>query len=70
MANSDNGGNNRSYEGNSSLLTAAGLAAPPTNPTWGAPDVPVLDPALGANSPAPAPTRPNSQICCYEPALL
>ncbi|KAL0283509.1 UNVERIFIED_CONTAM: hypothetical protein Sangu_2885500 [Sesamum angustifolium] len=36
MVNSDNGGDNRSYEGNSSFPVVVGPTTPPTNPTSGA----------------------------------
>ncbi|KAL0427318.1 UNVERIFIED_CONTAM: hypothetical protein Slati_2906600 [Sesamum latifolium] len=53
MANSDNRGDHGSYEGNSSLPVAFGLAGLPVDPIMG--DVNILepDPAPKANTPAP-----------------
>ena len=56
MANSYNGGDNESYNGNSSLLGTAGPTIPPIDPLSGAAKAPILDPVLGTNTPTPAPT--------------
>ncbi|KAL0445513.1 UNVERIFIED_CONTAM: hypothetical protein Slati_1679200 [Sesamum latifolium] len=61
MMNSDNGGENGSYEGNSSVrndkfsLLWSDQLLHLQIPLWGAADIPISDPALGANAPAPAP---------------
>ncbi|KAL0434469.1 UNVERIFIED_CONTAM: hypothetical protein Slati_2781200 [Sesamum latifolium] len=55
MANLDNGGNNGSYEGNSSLPSAAGPFIPPADPSSKVANAPIPDLTLGgAYAPAPA----------------
>ncbi|KAL0355450.1 UNVERIFIED_CONTAM: hypothetical protein Sradi_3991900 [Sesamum radiatum] len=45
MVNSENGGDNRSYEGNSSLFAVVGPIVPPADPTRGAENAPTPDPS-------------------------
>ncbi|KAL0440675.1 UNVERIFIED_CONTAM: hypothetical protein Sradi_0006400 [Sesamum radiatum] len=44
----DNGGDNGSYEGNSSLPIVVDPTIPPANPNTRVPNAPILDPALRA----------------------
>ncbi|KAL0381329.1 UNVERIFIED_CONTAM: hypothetical protein Sangu_0197200 [Sesamum angustifolium] len=54
MASSNNRGDNRSNEGNSSFSVIAGPTIPLVNPTSGAANAPAPDSSLGAtNTPAP-----------------
>ncbi|KAL0336569.1 UNVERIFIED_CONTAM: hypothetical protein Sradi_4868800 [Sesamum radiatum] len=48
MTNSDNGGDNRSYEGNFSLTPIAGSTISPLDPAAEPANAPTLDPTLGA----------------------
>ncbi|KAL0411923.1 UNVERIFIED_CONTAM: hypothetical protein Slati_3782000 [Sesamum latifolium] len=57
MANCNNGGDHRSYEGNSSLPAAFGPAVLPADPIMGDVNTPGPDPAPEANIPAPAPAH-------------
>ncbi|KAL0361796.1 UNVERIFIED_CONTAM: hypothetical protein Sradi_3864100 [Sesamum radiatum] len=55
MTNSDNGGDNGSYEGNSSLHAVARPVVPLTDPTTEVDNALAPDPTSGANSSAPVP---------------
>ncbi|KAL0448594.1 UNVERIFIED_CONTAM: hypothetical protein Slati_1415800 [Sesamum latifolium] len=54
MANFNNGGDNGSYEGNSSLPAAAGPTVPPADIAVVATNTTAPDPTSGTNTPAPA----------------
>ncbi|KAL0313042.1 UNVERIFIED_CONTAM: hypothetical protein Sradi_5703500 [Sesamum radiatum] len=53
MENSNNGGDNGSYEGNSSFLVVTGLAIPPTELATGTANALPSDLIVGANAPTP-----------------
>ncbi|KAL0286276.1 UNVERIFIED_CONTAM: hypothetical protein Sangu_2740200 [Sesamum angustifolium] len=55
MVNSDNGGDNESYERNSSLSATIGPTVPLTDPTSGVANAITPNLTLGANAPATAP---------------
>ncbi|KAL0309108.1 UNVERIFIED_CONTAM: hypothetical protein Sradi_5853100 [Sesamum radiatum] len=56
MADSNNKGDNGTFEGNSSLLAAVGLTISPVDPAAVATNTPTPNPTLGTNAPTPAPT--------------
>ncbi|KAL0448173.1 UNVERIFIED_CONTAM: hypothetical protein Slati_1945200 [Sesamum latifolium] len=56
MANSNNGGDNRSYEENFSLPAVVGPVVPPTDHAIEVVYFPAPDPTSGTNAPAPTPT--------------
>ncbi|KAL0373653.1 UNVERIFIED_CONTAM: hypothetical protein Sradi_3281000 [Sesamum radiatum] len=69
MTNSDNGGDNGSYDGNSSLPVVVGPTIPLAYPTLGAANAPAPDSILEADN-APTPALDNIWTHNYELALL